>query len=56
MKTIEKKFRGSLVCRVFGYPISYGIVKLLLDKGRMSLEEIANDVRRSKAKKNSKLL
>lgn len=48
MKIVEKKFRGSLICRVLGYPISYGIVKLLLDKGRMSLGEISIHVKRSK--------
>ncbi len=36
MRIVEKKFRGSIICRVLGYPISYGIVKLLLEKGRMS--------------------
>lgn len=49
MRIVEKKFRGSLICRVLGYPISYGIVKLLLDKGRLSLEEISKEVRRSNA-------
>lgn len=49
MRIVEKKFRGSIICRVLGYPISYGIVKLLLEKGRMSLEEISSQVQRSKA-------
>ncbi len=49
MKIVEKRFRGSLICRVLGYPISYGIVKLLLGKGRMSLAEISKEVGRSKA-------
>ncbi len=49
MRIVEKKFRGSVICRVLGYPISYGIVKLLLNRGRMSLDEIAQEVKRSKA-------
>ncbi len=31
-----------------GYPISYGIAKLLLEKGKMDLESIAKAVERSK--------
>jgi len=48
MKIVEKRFRGSIICRVLGYPISYGIVKLLLQKGKMDLESIAKAVERSK--------
>jgi predicted transcriptional regulator len=48
MQVIEKKFRGSVVCRVLGYPILYGIVRLLLEKGRMDLDTIAAHVQRSK--------
>ncbi len=49
MRIVEKRFRGSTICRVLGYPISYGIVKLLLEKGKMDLESIARAVKRSKA-------
>ncbi|MEW6685481.1 MAG: winged helix-turn-helix domain-containing protein [Candidatus Edwardsbacteria bacterium] len=49
MKIIEKRFRGSLVCRVLGYPISYGITKLLLERGRTDLNTIAGEVKRSKS-------
>lgn len=48
MKVVEKRFRGSVICRVLGYPISYGIVKLLLENGRMDLGNIAKHVKRSK--------
>jgi predicted transcriptional regulator len=48
MKIVEKRFRGSIICRVLGYPISYGIVKLLLQNGKMELGEIATRVERSK--------
>jgi len=46
---LEKRFRGSLICRVLGYPVSYGIVKLLLERGKTSLTEITKNIRRSKA-------
>ncbi len=49
MRIVEKKFRGSLICRVLCYPISYGIVKLLLERGKMSLEEISKEIQRTKA-------
>ena len=49
MKIVEKRFRGSLICRVLGYPITYGIIKLLLEEGQMDLENIAKYVKRSKA-------
>jgi len=49
MKVVERRFRGSIICRVLGYPITYGIVKLLLEKGKMDLESIAKYVKRSKA-------
>ena len=45
---IEKRFRGSMICRVLGYPISYGIVKLLLEEGEMELDNIAAYVKRSR--------
>jgi predicted transcriptional regulator len=48
MQVIEKRFRGSMICRVLSYPISYGIVKLLLEKGRMELDTIAAYVKRSR--------
>jgi len=49
MKISEKKYRGSLICRTVGYPISYAIVKMLLENGPMDLEQIVNRVKRSKA-------
>jgi len=48
MKIMEKKFRGSVVCRVMGYPITYAIVRLLLENGSMSLEDIVKKVNRTK--------
>ncbi len=48
MKIVEKRFRGSIICRVLGYPISYGIVKLLFKNGKMELGEISKHVGRSK--------
>jgi DNA-binding transcriptional regulator GbsR (MarR family) len=48
MKLIEKKYRGSLLCRILGYPVSYAIAKMLLEEGPMNLHEIANLVRISK--------
>ena len=48
MQVIEKRFRGSMICRVLGYPISYGIVKLLLEKGKLDLDSISAYVRRSR--------
>ena len=49
MPIIEKRFRGSVICRVLGYPISYGIVRLLLERGQMDLEQISNHFRRTKS-------
>ncbi len=49
MPIVEKRFRGSIICRVLGYPISYGIVKLLLEKGQMDLEQISNHFQRTKS-------
>ena len=49
MKIVEKRFRGSIVCRVLSYPIAYGIVKLLLEKKEMNLEQIAVSVKRAKS-------
>ncbi len=48
MKILEKKYRGSVICRMMGYPISYGIVKLLLENGPMELSKIVKLARRSK--------
>jgi predicted transcriptional regulator len=48
VRIVEKRFRGSLICRVLGYPISYGIVKFLLEKGKLDLDTIAKYVKRSK--------
>jgi DNA-binding transcriptional regulator GbsR (MarR family) len=48
MKIEERKFRGSQLCRVLGYPIAYAIARLLLENGSMTLDEIVDEVRRSK--------
>ncbi len=48
MKVKEKRFRGSVICRVLGYPISYGIIKLMLEKGKLDLNTTAKFVERSK--------
>ncbi len=48
MKVVERKFRGSLICRVLGYPISYGVVKMLLAEGPMTLGQIVPRTGRSK--------
>lgn len=48
MKVLERRFRGSLICRILGYPISYGIIKMLREQGKMSLDEIVPHVKRSK--------
>jgi predicted transcriptional regulator len=48
MEVTEKRFRGSIICRVLGYPISYGIVQLLLEKGKLQLDTIATHVKRSR--------
>jgi len=48
MKIMEKKYRGSLICRVMGYPITYAIVRMLLENGPTLLEEIVRRVGRSK--------
>ncbi len=48
MQIIEKKYRGSQICRVLGYPIPYAIVKLLLERGSMSLDELVKEVKRTK--------
>ena len=49
MKIVEKKYRGSVVCRVLGYPISYAIVKMLLERRSMSFADIVHAVKRSKS-------
>jgi predicted transcriptional regulator len=48
MRIIEKKYRGSVLCRVLGYPITYAIVKLLLVRGPLELDDIAKEVKRAK--------
>lgn len=48
MKILEKKYRGSLICRIFDYPIAYAITKLLLENGPMELDEIVKKVKISK--------
>ncbi|UCG92047.1 MAG: winged helix-turn-helix transcriptional regulator [candidate division WOR-3 bacterium] len=48
MKITEKKYRGSVMCRILGYPITYAIVKLLLEHGPMELDEIVRRVKISK--------
>lgn len=49
MKIIEKKYRGSVVCRILGYPVTYAIVKLLLHHGPMELDDIMMRVKRAKS-------
>lgn len=49
MKIIEKKFRGSQLCRVLSYPITYAIVRLLLEKGPCDLDSIVKEVQRKKS-------
>jgi predicted transcriptional regulator len=48
LKVVEKRFRGSVICRTLGYPISYGIIKLLLENEKLDLKTIARHVKRSK--------
>ena len=48
MKILERKYRGSVICRTIGYPITYAIVKLLLEKGPMELGELTEKVQRAK--------
>lgn len=48
MQIAEKRFRGSVICRILSYPISYAIVKMLLEKGEMDLDSIAARVKRTK--------
>jgi DNA-binding transcriptional regulator GbsR (MarR family) len=49
MKILERKYRGSVICRILGYPITYAILKLLLEKGALELDEIVKAVKRSKS-------
>ncbi|OPX17489.1 hypothetical protein BXT86_06285 [candidate division WOR-3 bacterium 4484_100] len=49
MKIVEKRFRGSQMCRVFSYPIAYEIVRMLLKEGPMNLDEIVRRAKRSKS-------
>jgi DNA-binding transcriptional regulator GbsR (MarR family) len=49
MKILEKKYRGSVLCRTLGYPITYAIAKLLLDEGPLELDEIVTRVKRAKS-------
>ena len=44
MKIVEKKYRGSVICRVLGYPVSYAIVKMLLNRKKMSFTDIVKAV------------
>lgn len=48
MKILEKKYRGSIICRILGYPITYAIVKLLFEQGPMELDDITKRVKRAK--------
>lgn len=48
MKIIEKRYRGSVLCRILGYPIAHAIVKMLLENGPMDLTQITDSVRISK--------
>ena len=48
MQIVEKKFRGSQICRVLSYPISFAIAKMLLERGSMSFDEIVKEVGRAK--------
>jgi len=48
MKILEKRYRGSLICRVMGYPITYAIAKLLLERGPLDLDSITSQVGRAK--------
>ncbi|MEO0155747.1 MAG: ArsR family transcriptional regulator [candidate division WOR-3 bacterium] len=48
MRIMEKRFRGAQICRVLSYPIAYAIAKILLERGRLSLDEIVKVVGRSK--------
>jgi DNA-binding transcriptional ArsR family regulator len=49
MKIVEKRFRGSVICRVLGYPISYAIVKMLSESGEMGFKDLLKNVKRSKS-------
>ena len=48
MKIVERKYRGSVICRALGYPISYAIVKLLLEHDRLTLSDVVTQVKRTK--------
>ncbi len=52
MKIMEKKYRGSLICRVLGHPITYAIVRLLLDNEPMSLEDIVKKANRTRGERS----
>lgn len=49
MKIVEKRFRGSMICRVLGYPISYAIVKMLSENGEMAFKDLLKKVKRTKS-------
>ncbi len=49
MKIVEKRYRGSVICRVIGYPISYAIVKMLSENGKMGFKDILKRVKRAKS-------
>ncbi len=46
---MEKKFRGSVICRVLSYPIAYAIAMRLLEKGPMKLDKLVRHVKRGKS-------
>lgn len=48
MRVQELQFRASQTCRVLGYPIPFAIVRLLLDRGPLTLQDIRPKARRSK--------
>jgi DNA-binding transcriptional regulator GbsR (MarR family) len=48
VRIIEKKFRGSLICRLLDYPVAYAITKMLLENGPMPLDDIVKHVKISK--------
>ncbi len=48
MKILERKFRGSVICKALSYPITYAIAKELLEKGPMELDGLVKIVGRAK--------
>jgi hypothetical protein len=43
----EKSYRQSRLCRVFGNPVAFAIVELLLENGQMSPSQLARALSRS---------